>query len=271
MREGKPSADTVERNDKGNYPVSTLERALSTPLVREKLGIDIREGRVVTAFPKEEVLKGLTKIVDEIGTGAVKVSHFMSKEQRAAYVNGFTGTQLPAESTRGEIVTALNEAPAKAALARPAPKDRKHSSARTKMIPADFSVSIEVPRINDIYHELKRKLLLNDVPNAIAVLFRTFLELSTDDYIRRNLDEKKFARKTLQQKVIAVLDHLEQNGDINRKDVAPLREALKDPDGVTLPTNLNAFVHNPHMTPSANDLRAIWDRFARLIGLLWAQ
>jgi hypothetical protein len=272
IRAGHPSAETIERHKKGNYPVSTLARALTTPRVRERLGIDIVSGKVVTDYPKTEVLKGLTKLVDDIGTGAVKVGDLMSKEDRARYVNKLSTADLPDPSTRTSVSAPLDEAPEKATGSTTKSKDRRHSSSRTRMIPADFTVAIAVSRINDIYHELKRKVTLNDAPNAVAVLFRTFIELSIDDYIKRNPHLAKLAGwdKKLQQKANGVLDDLEANAVMSKAETLPVREALRDPDKLTLVTNLNAFVHNPDMTPSANDLRAVWDKFAHLIEALWA-
>lgn len=270
LREGAISPATAERSRRGQYPVSTLERALTTPHVRTQLGIEIVGGRVVTDYPKPEVLKGLTKIVDEIGSGKVKVGDFMTKEDRADYVNRFNDEELPDPSTRTDTAAPLDEAPEKVVGKKPLSKDKRHSNARTKMIPADFSVSIAVPRINDIYLELKRKLKLNDVPNAAAVLLRVFVELSVDDYIARNKVAVNFKDKNFQNKVTAVLDYMEANAIQSRRDLVPVREAVKSPDNVTLPTNLNAFVHNPRMTPSGNDLKAIWDRLAHFVQALWA-
>lgn len=270
IHQGKPSAAAAERNRKGTYPVSTLDRVLSTPYVRERLGIEVMDAQVVTNFPKAEVLKGLTKLVNEIGTGTRKVADFMSRADRERYIDAFKPSELPDAGTRTDASAPLDQAPEVATDKKPRQRDRQHSKARTKMIPADFSANIPVARINDIYYELKRSLKLSEVPNAIAVLFRVFVEFSIDDYIKRNLDPKKFVGKQLNQKQEAVLLDLEAKGLITKKAMIPLRESLKDPANVTLFTNLNAFVHNPTMTPSANDLRSIWERFAPLIELLWA-
>lgn len=270
IREGDVSPQTIDRNRRGTFPVSTLERALTTPHVRQQLGIEIVGGKVMTNFPKPEVLKGLTKLVDEIGTGKVKVATFMSKEDRARYVDQFKDQELPDANTRGKASVALDEAPEKASGGKVKSKDRKHSSARTKMIPVEFSVAIPDSRINDIYYELKRQLVLRDVPNAAAVLLRVFIELSVDEYVDRNQVRVTTTKKSLQNKVSAVLDYMEANDLFGKEDMVPVREAVKDPDNVTLPTNLNAFVHNRHMTPSANDLKAIWDRLAHFVQALWA-
>ncbi len=270
IKEGDVSAHTIERNRHGTYPVSTLERALTTPHVRTQLGIEIVDGKVMTNFPKPEVLKGLSKIVDEIGTGKVKVAQFMSKEDRAAYVNRFNDDELPDATTRTDATAPLEEAPEKAVGKKQATKDRRHSNARTKMIPAEFSVSIPVERINHIYLELKRKLNVNDVPNAASVLLRVFVELSVDDYIGRNTVPVPFKDKNLRNKVTAVADYMESNTVLSRDDLLPVREAVKSADNITLATNLNAFVHNPRMTISGNDLKAIWDRLGHFVQALWA-
>jgi hypothetical protein len=103
----------ADRSRRGQYPVSTLERALTTPHVREQLGIEIVAGRVVTAYSKPEVLKGLTKLVDEIGSGKVKVADFMRKEDRTAYIDKFKDEELPDPTTRTETQATLDEAPEK--------------------------------------------------------------------------------------------------------------------------------------------------------------
>jgi hypothetical protein len=270
LNEGTVSAVTAERSRRGQYPVSTLERALTTPHVRQQLGIEVVAGRVTTAYPKPEVLKGLTKLVDEIGSGTVKVADFMTKEDRTAYVDRFKDQELPDPTTRTETQAPLEEAPEKAARRKKVGGDRGHSAARTKLIPADFSVVITVSRINDIYLELKRKLKLSDVPNAAAVLLRVFIELTMDSYIARNHVVVNFRDKNFPNKMTAVCDHMEANAVLTSHQLMPVRESLKDPHGVTLPTNLNQFVHNPDMTPTGTDLKAIWDRLAPFVQALWA-
>ena len=270
LKEGDVSATTRDRSRRGQYPVSTLDRALTTPHVREQLGIEVVAGRVVTTYSKPEVLKGLTKLVDEIGSGKVKVAEFMKKEDRTAYIDKFKDEELPDPTTRTETQVPLDEAPEKVARRKKDSKDRGHSGARTKLIPADFSVSIPVSRVNDIYLELKRKLKLAEVPNAAAVLFRVFVELSVDDYIGRNKVVVAFKDKTFQNKMTSVCDYMESNGVMTDKQLIPVREALKDPRNLTLPTNLNAFVHNPDMTPTGTDLKAIWDRLSPFVQALWA-
>jgi len=264
------SAETRKRAQTGKYPVSTLERALTSPYLRERMGIDIDNGRVVTKFPKGEVLKALTKIVDEIGTSKVKVSDFMSKEDRARYADGLASADLPDEKTRGTTAAPLQDAPAQAGGTKRSTNRKASNSARLKMVPSDFSANIQgPPRIEAILRELKSHLKLNDAPNAVAVLYRVFFELSVDDFIGREAALSKYKGMKLYQKVDGVLAYMEANGIVKKRDMQQVRHAVQDPPTNNLTTNLNAFVHNPHMIPSPAELRAVWDSCAPFIQLLW--
>jgi hypothetical protein len=270
MAEGTPSPDAIERHDRGTYPVSTLERALTTPHVRQQLGIEILDGQVVTGFPKPEVLKGLTKLVDEIGTGKVKVGQVMRVEDRKAYIDAFNDDDLPDPRTRAEGTVRLDEAPEKARTQRPV-RDRQSSSSRTKLIPVDFLIRPAPARINDIYLELKRKIRVDDTPNAAGVLLRVFLELSVDEYMAQNQVPPPTGRdkERLDAKVLAVLGYMEAQSLMTSRQSIPVREAFKSDDKLTLATNLNALVHNRDMALSGNDLKQLWTRLEVFFQKLW--
>ena len=267
--EGSLSPEAKRRYDRGTYPVSTLERALTTPHVRQQLGIELVDGHVQTRFPKIEVLKGLTKLVDEIGTGAVRVGQFMRVGDRVAYIDRFKDDELPDPHTRGDVATSLGDAPEKPAVTSPRSRERQPSTARSKLIPADFTVRIDQPRIGDIYIELKRKLRVDEVPNAAGVLLRVFLELSVDEYIERNAVPPP-KDTTLAKKVTAVADFMETVGVMSKTEAMPVREAVKSDDKLTLATNLNALVHSRTMTVSGSDLKAIWTRLSPFVTKLWS-
>lgn len=129
-------------------------------------------------------------------------------------------------------------------------------------------MQIDTPRINDIYLELKRKLRVDEVPNAAGVLLRVFLELSVDVYMDGHPITVR--NPTLARKVSAVADYMESDGSIDGKEAALVREAVKSDDKVTLATNLNALVHNRDMSVSGNDLKFLWNRLSPFFEKLWA-
>ena len=123
------------------------------------------------------------------------------------------------------------------------------------------------PLGGDIFVELKRKLRVDEVPNATGALLRVFLELSVDHYMETNNVTTKDS--TLAGKVTAVVNHMHSSNLLTEKQAIPVREAVKSPDKVNLATNLNALVHNPDMTVSGTDLKALWTRLERFCERLW--
>lgn len=66
------------------------------------------------------------------------------------------------------------------------PRGTQPSRSRKHLIPSECDLPIKVSRINDIFLELRDNLVLDgkkSTPNAVAVLFRVFLEVSLDKYI----------------------------------------------------------------------------------------
>ena len=267
MSEGDVGEKATRRFERGTYPVSTLERTLSTPELRYKLGIEFEDSQVTTKFPLKQILPGLTRVVDEIGSGEVKVAKVMTKNDRMNYIESFDGSELPDATLKSDVALPIEEAPeGDDQDGGNKGSDRNHSRRRQKMIPADFKISIDVSRINDIYHELKRQLKLNEVPNAAGVLLRVFLELSLDEYIERNSVKIKFRNKNLENKLKAVADYMEDKHILTEKQLIPVRDAVEG----KIITTLNQLVHNRDMVLSSSDLKALWDRLQVFFGKLWA-
>jgi hypothetical protein len=263
------SPAVVKKIDSGKYPLSTLERVIQTAEVRKMLGIEVAGREVVTRHPKAEVLKGLKKVVDEIGSGAVKVGDLMNVDDRVRYVKSFAKEDLPSRAAIGEKAAALTEAPEKVKPKSATSKDRPPGDARQKLIPASFTIQIPKSRINDIYHELKRKLNVDNVPNATGVLFRVFLEMSLDDYIDR-CGITRPSRDSLGKKLGDVAAYMEREGLISKKALTPVKAAIHA-ETVGTGTILNAVVHNQDMTITGTELKSIWTRFEPFVEVLWAE
>lgn len=93
--------DSLEAPPAESKPIiTTLKRLISTPLVREKLGIEVRDGKVYSFYPAEEVLKGLREVVDDLRSGAVKVSDVYMLGDRESYMAAFDPDLLPDPATK---------------------------------------------------------------------------------------------------------------------------------------------------------------------------
>lgn len=84
----------------GKFPITNLDRLLNTPYVRDKLGIEISDGKILTSYPHEEVLKGLSRIVTDLGTSNISVSDIKRQSQRINYINSLENTELPDQSKK---------------------------------------------------------------------------------------------------------------------------------------------------------------------------
>lgn len=281
---GDLSTETIQKIKEGKYPVSSLQRILNTPYVRARLGIDFKDGRVLTHYPKLEVLKGLSKIVDDFGSGRRTVTDIKRLEHRQKYINSFSSDELPDPDAVSEEPRFLEDALEEKSAPNPKSddkgqegknqeeggKERPHSSARQKLIPTNFKLDIDTPRINDIYIELKRRMKVREVPNAVAVSLRVFLELSVDEYLNRHKIQTRAGDwEKLHKKVEMVAKHMEEKGVMTKTQLEPIRRAVsRDTDPNSIRT-LHGYVHKRHFSPGPDDLKATWDTLQFFFKQLW--
>lgn len=124
-------------------------------------------------------------------------------------------------------------------------------------------------RINDIYDELRRKLIVDNVPNAVAVLFRVFLECSVDSYIEKN---KIIIKKDIKLagKIQKVADDLRQKGLANDSELKSIRKvATKDNNSILSVSTFHDFVHDYKTSPIASELKKHWDNLNDFFIILW--
>lgn len=262
VEDGQLSDDARHRFNEGNYPISTLQRLLVTPAVREKLGIEFERGQVRLHYPKSEVLKGLSRVVDEIGTGAVKVNVLMRNPERVAYINQLAADELPNPQTRLPQPLALDAAPA-----MPGRKRSTGSRPGARLIPQGTTLHIATSRrAQDIYVELRSQLNVERTPNAVGTLFRVFLEISMAEYVKHHGIKVTTSRPepTLRELGNAVIDHMIANGASKRE----LTAARRATDSASTDM-MNAILHQPDYTPAPGDLRAHWTQLEAFFQRLW--
>lgn len=148
---------------------------------------------------------------------------------------------------------------------------------------------IKDSRINDIYDELRRKLEVDNTPNAVAVLFRVFMECSIDSYIEKNKLKVKDDIK-LAGKILKVVDHLEDAvalcrlnevgiknpTDIEFKKVKEKvkfknmrRVATKDNNSMLSVETFHDFVHDYRTSPIPSELKKHWENLDSFFSALW--
>jgi len=253
---------------------TTLKRIVSTPEVREKLGIDVVNGELVSWFPKDEVAKGLRKIVEDLRSETIKVPDVYTADQRKTYIDNFKRTQLPAKTKRLADAVKLSELPSgKATPVSTKPKKKsKASGQRTTIASSDANLNPGPPRINAVYNELL-SLSAETYPNAGSVTLRVFLELSVDDYIERENVMTATAKRNanLAKRMKDVASHMEAGGKIDN-DLKRAVNKIADSQH-TIAASVTAFhqyVHNPYVHPKPSELRTSWDELQPFLEAVWA-
>lgn len=135
-----------------------------------------------------------------------------------------------------------------------APKPKRWSLKALKIRPSQS-------RLADMINELEQ--IPTERANVHAVMLRIYVELATDDYIRRRkltVAGSKGGEPTLRQKVNAAADDLRQRSLLDGKQVAAVNRATANERFLSTKT-LQQYVHNEHLHPSPTDVETLWKNF----------
>ncbi len=243
---------------------TTFKRLIGTPEVRAKLGIGLNEGELQILGDTSRVAKALMYVVDDIVAGKTTSRTISSKEDRVKYAKN-----LPTNV----VVPPASPAQAKA-TSRPAKKVKKLKPVRAKardiLIPDDCILKVVDARCAEIETEL-RTLSLDSYPNAISVLFRVFVELSTDVHITKKKLTGVSADNSLNKKIESVLSDLLSHKKLTKQQATPVRRACQK-DSFLAPSILmmHGYVHNQHIFPAPSDLRAHWNNLQPFVSAIWS-
>ncbi len=267
--ESRGHLSTTERRQ---VPLSSFERLVKSPDVRKRIGVNMdKDGKL--HFVNEDIaVKGLLHIARDLLSGTTRVGDIYHAPQRTAYANRIPVQAVPLPVPASAIAAAAPAAPALSPSAQRTPLLRLKKE-RDRLVPSECRLRITEPRIRRIGQELQ-SLLLKDHPNAIAGLFRVFVELSTDYYLVNSMGHPKSYLNqkdaTLSMKLLEVATHFETHGMLSRQDVAPVKAACAKASFLaTSVITMHEYLHNFLMNPTPVDLRAAWDGLEPFLKAIW--
>lgn len=160
----------------------------------------------------------------------------------------------------------------------PKTKARASSKSRKYLIPC--SLNITNNRINEIYRDLRSGLEVDRVPNATAVTFRVFLEVSCDDYQKRMAkssqpvlrdDNKKPLSDDdkLSTKIVAVTRSLELANVLTKSESKAICRRAAGTHTVGSVDHLNQFVHSAASAPLPSELKDVAEEYLPLLKAIW--
>ncbi len=263
---------------------TTVRRIINDPDVRAALGLFKEDGILRTHLTKEELTRGLRNFLMPFAKGVKKVTDVYHKDDRKDYLIKFRDADPSAlpditKITKNlwdvgsppEETPPINRAPAREEKESDQKGKRTFplSTKRKYLIPSSCILRIQPPRINAIFKELREVLCVEDCPNAVAVLFRVFFELSLDHFIDWKRISGVNKDSHLRQKVEAVGSHLEEKKILTKHELKPFRTAANNPNSIISVNTFNSFVHNPNLHPKPTELKIIWDEHQPVMEKLW--
>ncbi len=288
---GVQALNFTERIDGG--PLTTakiatnVDRLMKNRDCRDLFGLDHKDKTLLGWYPAEELMKPLRKIVEDLGNKRINVTTIYYGPDQVTYAKTFSADELPDPTNRYKQAIPLTEI-------RPSRRSGKGrgagggaagaggagaggsaggasgggaggsgggSQARATLARRTSKMNPTAPRINQIYVELLG-LDATQYPNAAAVLFRVFLELSVDHYMTQHaLKLAPKVRETLASKMQLVAEHLHKGGKINLQ-LKRAVDAVATPQKSVLSAStfrFNQYVHNYYAFAKPTELFTSWD------------
>jgi|SRR5579883_330547 len=258
------SAGHLSQEDRRKLHTTTFKRLLDTPVVRDKLGLRVKDKKLQIVGDKQRVAKAIAWVAHDLINRNVSVGQVYDLSKRQTYARKIPASIVvkatgPAVAASSVTISRANKAPAK--ISRRAPRDF--------LIPNDCSLNVQDARIQQIERELRR-LSLQSYPNAVGVLFRVFAELSANWYINDQA-VKVSAHPKLGEKLKVAGDHLHKTKKLTLAQLKPVHHAAQAgrylEASVTL---LHDYAHNAAMFPAPGDLRSHWDSLQPFFAALWS-
>lgn len=269
-------AKTVQNPRK--FPITNLDRLYENPKVNEFLGIKFNDNKELTgAVDVDEFKKAYAKIVTDIATGNIHSRNMNTTAEMTKYLSSFD-EQKPDIKKKGKFTAETiltgspkRKTPTKSTSAKSKPKTKPIPRS---IIPTTFTCDVNNQRVNDVFNELK-KLHVAQYPNAVALMFRSLLEMSLGYYLdrtgnlgslvtkERNKREKgnqklpKDWHPTLKQMLGYIVED-QSNVIKNPNLLKALRKILSQKKELLSIDTLDLLVHNQHFHPNDEDLRSFW-------------
>ena len=279
-----PEVPNELRNQIPKILKTNFERLISDPNIRYFCGISYKNEKYEIQQPVSD--RFLLMISDLIGD-KLFVSRIYHKEDRAAYIEDVSKRLenprvIDSSSAKHETKDEGNynscdqaktaSVSEQSNMIVPRIKNMKKSYPvdRNTIIPSSYSLPIDAGRISIIFRELK-KLPLDQFPNAAAVLFRVFVELTVDNFIERKGLKRINNSQELNKKIIAVADFFEDNEVMTSKELRAARAMSSGQFQTQSVQTFHSYVHNARTTPVARDLCSAWHDISQFIEKIWEE
>lgn len=244
-------------------PLTTITRFLSTPAIRNSLGINDAKDLVITV-PEAEFEVAVKQFLLDAITPQSKVNSRTTADDRTAYAEdlrtkGFAPTTRNLSPFKPGVSSSPAPTPTPTPQSPKAPSKGKNLRGRAKdkhVVPSSFVSKVKDPIFDRIYKEL-RSLEAEEFAFSATYLFRALVEQSATLYLKkRNVQPMP---DLLHNKLQAVSKDMKSNG-ITGKALTVLNKMSNDKDGKYSPDTIGNFIHGGAIPNRVYVINA-WDSF----------
>jgi hypothetical protein len=245
-------------------PVTTLRRVLGDTGARTLLGV-----RLTADGP--EILRAEAEAKRLVRTllGALSEKGAVRKLDKSTDRESFVRKQL--ETAKAKPLSPEDvgdQANGRKSKGAPPQKTARKKHVRETLAPRQLDFTVSQPRCWDILGELQ-SLKVVKARNAAIILFRVFVELSTDHFLETK-GTKPGMQVSLKEKITRCLRLLAGTPhDLSASKRQALEKVLQNHHHPLNPDTLNAFVHNADLNPLASDLPKLWDQIQAFMTAVW--
>lgn len=260
------------------FPLTTLERFLESKTGRAFLGIDLDEEHGFRGKVHPDRFKAvLRRVATDVVTRTALTREVNDEDGFRLYV-AEADAKVEKTKRRGsfipvELLGGSTAQPDPEKTQPPGP--RRPPRVSRSVVPTGFTCPSKHDRVRAIFAELKR-MDIQQQRNSIGVMLRVLIDIALWSYLK---DEKHDG---------AVRDHYDPTRKRRKSNpdwTPPLRDlisycvekrafrgmtadgyksvrtlASRDADYLVTIQTFNEFTHNPYVTPTEGDLRALWQR-----------
>ncbi len=288
VERGSLSEKHLKKIDSDEINITNLERLTDDKQVRSILGIT-GTNCLISSFGEQWLLRIWQNVIEVIidaqhrGTKFTVDNNINSTKQRQKFITEIiedVGKQY------GDLKNADNQKCERADLSgkpnpvaagsepdtastHPSQKTKTQTtSARKGLIPRKFNpAGLKPQKAVNICDELK-KMDVDAFPNSVGAMFRIFIELGIDDFLKTH-PTIRYKNDRLASKITAIAKHMEDESILTKKELKPIRDIISNPRYPISTDTLNAYVHNPHVSPNADELKTGWDNIQHFMEEIW--
>lgn len=283
----------IDQEEYVGFPVTTLLRLLTSPVFRQAIGCDLVKGHLYQIADDEYFDHAVATVLKILASGEKTVTDLKSKEQRETFAAELTTSggwpDYQAQEPRSVgIGDAVENEPGQAnpAASNGGIESGRKSPAGTALKPRSgtreklFNVKghgLTVPSAETKVQDIVRELATlkhsgpHGTPISVAFLFRSLVELSSENYLKCNPDAiKKLDMNTsLRDKVKCASRHMHYRGALSDDRLEVVLRHCNEEGGMLNINTLQRYLHSTAYFPNGETLNSMWSEIKDYVIGCW--